>query len=66
MLADPSPNHPTPRVEQTNVGESEMHNFSEASIPLNTPDTTHRWPHERYGTAAREALALREPIRAGA
>ncbi|MDK8814619.1 hypothetical protein QP970_04480 [Corynebacterium sp. MSK073] len=51
---------------QPNADESELHNFSEASMPLNAPDHTHRCLHERYGTAAREALALREPIRAGA
>ncbi|MDU1463051.1 MAG: hypothetical protein E6898_09995 [Corynebacterium sp.] len=52
-------------MEQTNADESELHNFSEASMPL-TPDPTHRSLHEGYGTAAREAPALREPIRAGA
>ena len=34
-------------------------------MPLNTPDPTHRWPHERYGSAARKALALRELVRTG-
>ena len=65
LLADAPPNHPTPRAEQTNAGASEMHNHSEAAMPLNTPDTTHRFLHERYRSAARKALALRELVRAG-
>jgi len=37
LLADAPPNHPTPRVEKTHAGESEMRHFSETSRTLNTP-----------------------------